>query len=125
MQEEVSLYRNGTTGEDFVEIIKEKDAELAATKQNLAEKTESLRKLAKTSAGVLAECDRLNDTTRTLQAEKKDLEEKLSAQSMDLENTRKQLTEAQEALGDVESELSHLRQKYTFTVEDIDKLQQR
>jgi hypothetical protein len=44
-KEELSLYRNGATNQDLMEIINEKETELSTTKQALTEKSESLRKV--------------------------------------------------------------------------------
>ena len=73
LTEELALYRNGTTGATFTEIIKEKEYDLVelrrvcqekekeftTLKQVLTDKNETLRKLAKGSTELLAKCDGL------------------------------------------------------------------
>ena len=124
-QEELSLYRNGATNQDLMEMITEKEGELAATKSALAEKNESLRKLAKTSQGVLSECDRLNDFTHKLQDENKTLSSQLSHKISELECATKNLEGCKEMLSDTQEDLISLQKKYEFATEDIEKLQQR
>ena len=54
LEEELKLYRNGTTTEFVTEIIKEKEAEIVALNGTIDETNEKLRKLAKSSQEVIA-----------------------------------------------------------------------
>ena len=73
LQEEVSLYRNGADGDELFQLIAEKEEEIAALKASNSVKNDSLKKLAKKSAEVLAKCDRLQSDYDTLQFEHSDL----------------------------------------------------
>lgn len=70
LEEELSLYRNGTTSVEFIEIIHEKESENASLKKSLDETNEKLRKLAKSSSEVIGRYE-------LLQKEKDDLSERL------------------------------------------------
>jgi chromosome segregation ATPase len=59
LHEEVSLYRNGTNGQELLELLSEKDTEIENLKSAINEKNEQLKKLAKKSAEVLTKCDNL------------------------------------------------------------------
>lgn len=52
-EEELRLYRNGTTAQELLELIHEKDIEIETWRTKLEEKEEKLKKLAKTSGDVL------------------------------------------------------------------------
>ena len=54
LEEELKLYRNGTTTEFVTEVIKEKEAEIVALNGKVDETNEKLRKLAKSSQEVIA-----------------------------------------------------------------------
>ena len=57
LDEELRLYRNGTTPEDLLELIEEKDTEIMKLRKNLADSADKLRRIAKGSAEVITKCD--------------------------------------------------------------------
>ena len=59
LEEELHLYRNGTTGSEFLGIISEKDKEIDHLTQLLLEKNDKFKKLKATSQEVLSRCDQL------------------------------------------------------------------
>ncbi len=59
LEEELSLYRNGTTAEEMFELIKEKEVEIDTLKQKLLSKEDTLRRIAKSSGDVLNKYDLL------------------------------------------------------------------
>mmetsp|Transcript_30186 Transcript_30186/g.51710 ORF Transcript_30186/g.51710 Transcript_30186/m.51710 type:complete len:390 (-) Transcript_30186:86-1255(-) len=59
LEEELSLYRNGTTAEQLFELMKEQEAEIFDLKSNLLDKDTKLRKLAKSSSEVIAKFEDL------------------------------------------------------------------
>ena len=73
LQEEVSLYRNGADGDELFQLIAEKENEISGLKASNLVKNDSLKKLAKKSAEVLAKCDRLQSEYDNLQFEHSDL----------------------------------------------------
>ena len=60
LEEELKLYRNGTTTEFVTEIIKEKEAEIVTLNGTIEETNEKLRKLAKSSQEVITRCESLS-----------------------------------------------------------------
>ncbi len=75
LEEELSLYRNGTTAEEMFDLIKEKEAELETIKSKLNNKEETLKRLAKSSGDVLNKYD-------VLLAEKLQLEDEFKNHSI-------------------------------------------
>ena len=59
LEEELRLYRNGTTSTEFVEIIGEKEAENNDLKVSLEQSDEKLKKLAKSSSEVIERYEKL------------------------------------------------------------------
>ena len=67
LEEELKLYRNGTTSTEFIEIIGEKDSENKLLKESLDDSNEKLRKLAKSSSEVITRFEALeNDKVVTI-----------------------------------------------------------
>ena len=75
LQEELTLYRNGTSGQELLDLLAEKDAEVERVRGILAEKHESLKKLAKKGAEVLARCDSLQTECGALRTQSLSLTE--------------------------------------------------
>jgi len=61
LEEELKLYRNGTTSTEFIEIIGEKDSENKLLKESLDDSNEKLRKLAKSSSEVIIRFEALEN----------------------------------------------------------------
>ena len=59
LEEELSLYRNGTTAEELFELMKEQEAEISDLKGNLQDKDMKLRKLAKSSSEMISKYEDL------------------------------------------------------------------
>ena len=57
LEEEVKLYRNGTTAGNLLELIGEKDREIIQLKSLLTETTNKLRRIAKGSSELIAKCE--------------------------------------------------------------------
>lgn len=94
LEEELSLYRNGTTAAELMELINEKDVEIETWRAKCDEKDEKLRRLAKTSGDVLLKYERLQEE---LQKQHNQLQETefiikdYNDQILDNENRIKQL----------------------------------
>jgi chromosome segregation ATPase len=96
LEEELALYRNGTTMEQMFDLIKEKEVEINDYKSKLSDKDARLRKIAKSSSDVLTKCEEMTTTNRqlTFQLEdtSKDLathKEKLAIQTTQIEELTK------------------------------------
>ncbi len=70
LEEELLLYRNGTTATELLELIHEKDVEIETWRAKCDEKDEKMKKLAKTSGDVLLKYERLGEDFTTLEKEK-------------------------------------------------------
>ena len=68
LQEELNLYRNGTTAGDLLEMLEEKDRDIRKLKDSIATKDTFLSKLAKAAEQSMCELDRMRK-------EKKGMEE--------------------------------------------------
>lgn len=64
LEEELSLYRNGTTAEQLFDLMKEKEAEIGDLKESIADKESKLRKLAKSSSEFIAKFEDLQISNR-------------------------------------------------------------
>lgn len=64
LEEELALYRNGTTAEQLFELMKEQEAEISDLKGNLLDKDTKLRKLAKSSSEVITKFEDLQVSNR-------------------------------------------------------------
>ena len=64
LEEELSLYRNGTTSEQLFELMKEKETEITELKELIIDKDSKLRKLAKSSTEVITKFEDLQISNR-------------------------------------------------------------
>ena len=64
LEEELTLYRNGTTAEQLFELMKEKEVEIAELKDIILEKDSKLRKLAKSSTEFITKFEDLQMSNR-------------------------------------------------------------
>ena len=77
LEEELSLYRNGTTSQQLIEFISEKDLEITALNKKLTERNENLRKIHKSSTDVLQRYEALQKEYNILNEHKLSLEKKI------------------------------------------------
>ena len=98
LEEELTYRRNGTTTEDLLEFIREKDHEIVMLKESNKAKDDTLRKIAKSSNDVLAkyehileeknimvnEMHTLKGQVRTLQAHASDFKARYDGQETEV-----------------------------------------
>ena len=118
LEEELRLYRNGTTATEFAEIISEKESEIVLLNTTLEETNEKLRMLAKSSSEVIARFELLqrdrDDLAMRLQAAEQGIaissatiEEKnteimlITAETRDLKGKINSLVESNASLSEV------------------------
>ena len=125
LEEEVKLYRNGTTAENLLELIEEKDREVSQLKTALSEATDKLRRIAKGSSELITKCERLQkEREEGLRSEKalidriSGLEGALHEQSVDISSLR-----AEKAM--LGEEISCLHGAVESYMGNLDKLQSR
>lgn len=112
LEEELSLYRNGTTCGELLEIINEKEAEIESLKEKLSSKDETLRKIAKSSADVLAKFDAMSGEKNLLESENLKLATKLNQIEDQFEAA------ATQSINTIQSHEQIIR-KLTDTVEEL------
>lgn len=139
LQEELALYRNGTNGQQLLEIISEKDNELDVVRNQLSNKTEDFRKLAKISKEVNEQYDKLNVYNRELKEQKTILEAQLSTLDVELTELQIELKETQtisselvennlrlnSIITETKSKLLRAETELSELNENVDKLQNR
>ena len=101
LEEELHLYRNGTTGSEFLGIISEKDKEIDHLTQLLLEKNDKFKKLKATSQEVLSRCDQL-------ERENSSSKEQISLLSSELEASRRVASNLQASIDQLEYEKTEL-----------------
>lgn len=139
LQEELSLYRNGTNGQQLLELISEKENEIETYKNQLIIKTEDFRKLAKISKDVNESYDKLKIKCQEMSEQNLALEELLTMRNNDLQTLRDQLRESQTTanqlmdsnvrfegiINETKDKLSKAETELSELNENIDKLQRR
>jgi hypothetical protein len=88
MEEELTLYRNGASGQELFEVIGEKNAEIVGLRTSLAAKSESLQKLAKSSGDVLNKYSALQGGLEQLKVESQAAAQLATGQKVELEQLR-------------------------------------
>jgi len=94
LEEELSLYRNGTTAAELMELINEKDVEIETWRAKCEEKDDKLRRLAKTSGDVLLKYEKLQEELQRQHQHINETEfiiKDYNDQILELENRMKQL----------------------------------
>jgi chromosome segregation ATPase len=75
LDEELRLYRNGTTPENLLELIREKDAEIYELRKQASFAHDKLRRISKTSTEVVAKNDLLVKENNALLLEREQLKQ--------------------------------------------------
>jgi hypothetical protein len=103
LDEELRLYRNGTTPDNLLELIQEKDVEVCELRKQLSATNEKLRRIAKGSAEVIAKNDHLIKENNELLGERERLKRQVGA-SVELKRQgHGHERKMQEALATIES----------------------
>lgn len=134
LEEELLLYRNGTSAAELMDVIRERDIEIEHWRSKCDDKDEKLKRIAKTSADVLERYERLQkDLVR--QQEKKQLED-VHIQNMinEYQSLQKQfkertadVTRLQDIISEKDDQIGSLRlamwEKEQSTTQDGEELQ--
>lgn len=88
LEEELSLFRNGASGQELFEVIGEKNTEIHDLKVSLAAKTDSLKKLAKSSGDVLSQYSALQDSFEQMKLAKAEVERRTATLQLEIEELR-------------------------------------
>jgi chromosome segregation ATPase len=122
LEEELSLYRNGTTGEQLVECIREKDKEIETMKQIIAEKNESLRKIAKSSTSVIETCDQLQSTNKELTLERNELLSTIETMKKDNFTLTQQISDNEIKIIELNSNIKTLEVEKTKLTDELNDI---
>ena len=125
LQEELSLYRNGTNGQELLELIGEKDKEVNILKSQVNEKNENLKKIAKKSAEVLGRCDVLQSEKVGLQAQVAEKDEQIKQLEESLEKLVSEKSAVEDLCREKENTVAEMDVELMNREENIDKLQAR
>jgi chromosome segregation ATPase len=101
LEEELSLYRNGTTAQQLFDLVKEKEAEITDLKSSIADKDSKLRKLAKSSTEIITKFEDLQMCHRSTLLE---LAELTTRSEDDVRNHVAAVNEAKDKYAQLESE---------------------
>eukprot|EP00602_Paraphysomonas_sp_CaronLab_P003570 CAMPEP_0185027636 /NCGR_PEP_ID=MMETSP1103-20130426/12889_1 /TAXON_ID=36769 /ORGANISM="Paraphysomonas bandaiensis, Strain Caron Lab Isolate" /LENGTH=410 /DNA_ID=CAMNT_0027561733 /DNA_START=79 /DNA_END=1311 /DNA_ORIENTATION=- len=125
LEEELALYRNGTSGEDLIEVINEKDCELNELRRNLSEVTEGYTKVGTALKGLLPEFDALKKE----KAELTQMVELKCGELVERDSTISQLRSDVESLtrqvSSLDADLSTRNEENKYLMADVEKLQMR
>jgi chromosome segregation ATPase len=132
LEEELSLYRNGTTGQELLDLIKEKDTELGATKTDLINTSSELATvknnfstLIKSSRKTLADNESLKTQHQQAQAALTALTAEHAVMAASLASTTKSLTDTETALQVASEKLASSCQQNQDDAAMISKLQEQ
>jgi chromosome segregation ATPase len=132
LEEELSLYRNGTTGSELLDLIKEKDSELAVVKADLTKTIQELSTvktnfgtLIKTSRKTLADNESLKTQHNLIQKEHTSMTNKYTEASTALIAMTEKLSSTESALQDTSEKLTIATQRNDEDCEMISKLQEQ
>ena len=132
LEEELSLYRNGTNGQELMEYINEKEWEIEDLKKKLEEKTESLRKIAISSSEVLAQSEQLHKQNALYAQKISELEARAAGFQTNIEELKREITIVNDEKKEMEQQakekieaISKLEFEIIERNDNIDRLQQR
>jgi len=121
MEEELRLYRNGTTPDNLLELIDEKDAEISRLRKAAQDTADKLRRIAKGSKEVISKCDLLqkeNDDLKMQEAKRSEdaalhkasvQKQQSSAALASQHQTNKELSSAKQTIQDLLQEVNALQ----------------
>lgn len=132
LEEELSLYRKGTSGQQLLELIAEKDAEIEISKKTILEKNDKLRQLARSSSDLLnkhqtlqKENDSQSETLKKLKHNNTSLECQLSESQNTITSSTLTISSLKGVNNQQLEEIQRLSEAISDRNTDIDKLQQR
>lgn len=133
LEEELQLYRNGTSAGELLDLIHEKDIEIESFRLKLEEKDDKLKKLAKTSGDVLYKFEHLqqelvskSDENTSLEMKCNDLFKEILSRDSIIETMKKEKKQFEDELRERADQIGQLRlqiwEMENKNTEDIDIL---
>lgn len=125
LQEEVTLYRNGTNGGELFELINEKDTEIENLKKSSVTAKENIRNIAKRSTELLANYDQLRIENEVLQIEHSNLIQEEKALIIKVQDLKRTFASSEAHNSEKNIIICHLEEDLHCMEEGIEKLQAR
>jgi chromosome segregation ATPase len=125
LQEEVTLYRNGTNGAELFELINEKDTEIENLKKAAISNKEIYRNIGKGSKDLITKHDNLRNENEVLQIEHSDLIQEKKALIVIVDDLKCYLASAEGRYLEKNVIIGHLEEELHSMEEGIEKLQSR
>ena len=126
LEEELSLYRNGTTGAELMELIHEKDNELKEVKSQLQESSKELNVLKNNFNTLIKSSKKALNANEMMKTEQEKLSVALQDMTEKYNHTSATLLVTQEALGKTEKSLEKVTEELEIVTkraeEDEEKL---
>lgn len=140
LEEELSLYRNGTTAQQMFDLMKEKETEISELKGVISDKDSKLRKLAKSSTEMMTKFEDLQMAHRStilqlaeMQKSKEDdlqnhiaitheMTKKYNALALELEEEKGKVVEANLATQEKVHQINQLNQQLAAKEHQIGQL---
>lgn len=104
LEEELLLYRNGTTATELLELIHEKDVEIETWRAKCDEKDEKMKKIAKTSGDVLLKFERLTEDFSSQEKEKLMLHDHIHRLEDEMRSMASNITQLHETIDQMKRE---------------------
>lgn len=122
LEEELTLFRNGTTAEDMLNIIKEKDSEIDDLRARMAEKDCTLRKLAKGSSDVLSKYDEAVSRNKDLLVDTHELTASLKDRDAEIAAKNEEISRAHMEITNLKESLDFMQEQRAAAVVEMDSL---
>ena len=115
LEEELTLYRNGTSAQQLLDLLKDNDVENGLLKEKVKEKTEKLKQLAKSSTEFLQKHQKL-------QKDKDEISDKLKRNIQQLSANEIKLNEANSVIQKQNENIISLKENNEFNSKSITKM---
>lgn len=125
LEEELALYRNGTSGQQLLELIAEKDSEIKSLKDVLNEKNDKLRQLARSSNEFIIKHQELQIERDNLLKQVEELSLKVSQQDDLIQRNNESISSQTEKIRYLQNKIGIIEEELTERTFDLEKIQLR
>ena len=125
LEEELTLYRNGTSGQQLLELIAEKDSEITTLKSTVNEKNDKLRQLARSSNEFLIKHQALQNEKQNLESNIIELNNIITNLKNIIDQNSTKINNQQNRIQNLENKSNILEEELIERTNDVEKLQVR
>lgn len=125
LEEELTLYRNGTSGQQLLELIAEKDSEITNLKATVNEKNDKLRQLARSSNEFLIKHQALQNEKQNLESNVIELKNIITDLKNMIDQNTNKISNQQNRIQNLENKSNILEEELIERTSDVEKLQVR